>query len=200
MITNEIIASFSKCQYKSYLKFKQETGNKTEYEILEDEILNLYRKRFYAELQRNSRNRILSTFDFRKKFQLTELSYAFETVIQSKEFSINFDALEISPQESYPNKISYIPILVSPKEKVSRLEKISFVINCLIFSELQHITIEFGKIIYGSNLKSTKIKLKTYSKEAQKTLQELKKIVNSEDVPRFFQKEKSIDEYSRKVW
>ena len=123
----------------------------------------------------------------RKKFQITELSYAFEPVIQSKEFRIKFDALEIYPQESSLSNISYIPILVSPKEKVSRLEKITFVASCLIFSELQNITLEFGKIIYGCNLKSTKVKLETYSKEARKTLQKLKKIVNGEDVPRFFQ-------------
>ena len=187
MITNEIIESFLKCKYKSYLKFKNEAGNKTEYELLENELFNLYKKKFHDNIQLNSKFQILPILDFRKKNQIKALSYAIGPSVQSKEFEIAFDALEISPHKPSSRKLFYIPISISPKEKISKHERLFLVVNCLIFSKLKSISLEFGKIIYGCSLKSTKINLKTYSKEAQKILRELRKTVSDENAPRFFQ-------------
>jgi predicted RecB family nuclease len=130
---------------------------------------------------------LLPACDFQKKIQSADgLSYVIAPSVQSKEYNISFDAVEISRQTSSAKTVSHIPITISPKENVSQHEKLSFVVTCLIVSQLQHATFEFGKIIYGAQSKSLKLRLLTYSHEAQKILRALRKILYDENVPRFY--------------
>ena len=66
MISNEVIDSFLKCDYKSYLQFKNSIGSKTEYEQLEVEFRELYRNQYYKNLRANPENQIFSVDDFQK--------------------------------------------------------------------------------------------------------------------------------------
>jgi len=186
MITNEVINSFLQCKYKSYLKFNNEFGNKTDYELLENELFELYREKFYAKLHANPHIHILSTCDFRKNIHVENVSYAIKPSVKVQEYKLSFDAVEISPQISSLRQPSYIPIVVSPKKIVSKRERLSIAIICLLVSQLQRITLEFGQLIYGCQLKSIKLRLPAYSTEARKIFRELHKTVNSENAPRFY--------------
>ena len=185
MITNKIIDSFLRCDYKSYLQFNNTIGSKTEYELLEDELRDLYKNKFYQKLRESPENQILSVDNLQKTIQVEKNAFIIAPTWQSKQFHISFDALELLPNKSSSGKLTYIPISISPQEKVSKLEKLSFVIKCLILEE-HGIKPEFGKIIYGCNLKSTKIKISSYLQEAKKKLNELINTVNSSEAPRFF--------------
>ena len=186
MITNKVIDSFLRCDYKSYLQFNNATGYKREYELLEDELWDLYKNKFYKKLQANPKNQILPADDFQTKIQVERISFVIAPTWQSNKFNIGFDILELVPDNSSSGKITYIPISISPKERVSQLEKLSFVIKCLILKD-HGIKPEFGKIIYGCGLKSTKINISSYLKEAKKKLNELIKTVKSQNAPRFYQ-------------
>ena len=186
MISNEVIDSFLKCDYKSYLQFKNSIGSKTEYEQLEDELRELYRNQYYKKLRANPENQILSLDDLPKTIQTEKKAFVIAPTWQSNQFQISFDALELVPSNSSSGKVTYIPISISPQDKVSKLEKLSFVIKCLILKD-HSISPEFGKIIYGRDLKSTKIKISSYLQEARKKLKELINTVNSSEAPRFFQ-------------
>jgi len=186
-ITNKVIESFLQCKYKSYLQFNNESGIKTDYELVQNEITESFKKRFSEKLHTASHIRLLSTFDFQKKIQCADgLTYVIAPSVQSKEYKINFDAVEISLQTSSTKIISHIPITISPKGNVSKCEKLSFAVTCLIVSQLQHTTFEFGKIIYGVQSKSVKLLLSTYLSEAQRILRSLRKTVHSENAPRFY--------------
>ena len=186
MITNEIIDSFLRCDYKSYQQFNNTIGCKTEYELLEGELRELYRKKFCNKLREPPENQIFSVDDFQKEIQVERTAFIIAPIWQSNQFYIGFDALELFPNKSLSGKVTYAPISISPKEKVSKLEKLSFVIKCLILEE-HDIRPEFGKIIYGCDLKSTKIKISSYLQEAKKKLKELINTVNRSEAPRFFQ-------------
>ena len=165
MITNEIIDSFLRCDYKSYLQFKNTIGCKTEYELLEDELRDLYKNKFSKKLQANPENQILPVYDFHKKIQVERVAFVIAPTWKSDQFNIGFDILELVPDNSSSGKFIYIPISISPNERVSKLEKLSFVIKCLILED-HGIKPEFGKIIYGCALKSTRINIASYLKEA----------------------------------
>ena len=158
MITNEIIDSFLRCDYKSYLQFNNTIGCKTEYEVLEGELRELYKNKFYKKLRANPENQILSVYDFRKKIQVEGIAFVIAPTWQSHQFHIGFDTLELFPNNSSSRKVTYIPISISPKERVSKLDKLSFVIKCLVLED-HGIRPEFGKIVYGCDLKSTKINI-----------------------------------------
>ena len=186
MITNEIIDSFLRCDYKSYQQFNNTIGCKSEYELLEGELRDLYRKKFCNKLRERPENQIFSVASHQQKIQVENIAFIIAPTWQSNQFYIGFDALELLPNKSSSEKLTYIPISISPNERVSKLEKLSFVIKCLILED-HGIRPEFGKIIYGCDLKSTKIKISSYIQEAKKKLNELIKTVKSSEAPRFFQ-------------
>lgn len=187
MITNEIIESFLRCDYKGYLKFNNETGSETEYELLEKDILNLYKNKFYERLQAETGNQILSVFNLQEKIEIKYLTFVIEPLFKSEQFNISFEALEIIPNKISSGKLSYTPIIISQNEKISQIEKLSLVIRCLILKELQGILPEFGKIVYGCHLKSTKVAIKTYLQEAKNKLNELIETITNSKAPRFYQ-------------
>jgi predicted RecB family nuclease len=162
-------------------------GNITEFENLESDLLKKNRKEYFDRICSKYReDQILRKFDFKKKKQIKNKCYYIEPLLIRKQFNIRFDALEIIPDKSFPNKISYIPISVSPKEKVLKTEKLSLSIKHLILMEFYNFTPEHGRIIYGKDLKSTRIAFKTYEKESRKLLKELTKIINNDDAPIFY--------------
>src|SRR5262249_4499106 len=81
----------------------------------------------------------------------------------------------------------YIPIMVSPKEKISNTEKVLLSSICLILYELKGIDSDFAKIVYGYNLKSEKVNINVYLKEAKVILRELLSTVKNETSPHFYQ-------------
>ena len=184
-INNDIIESFLRCDYKSYLKCNNTFGCKTEYELIESELRDKYKNKFYKNIRSYPENQILTVYDFRKKVHVEKPTFIISPIWQSKQFNIVFDALEILPNYSSPENITYIPITISPKENVKKLEKLNFVIKCLILENFGIIP-EFGKIIYGRELKCSNIKLITHLQEAEKKLNELIKTINGPEAPRFY--------------
>jgi len=187
MITNAVIQSFLLCQYKAYLKFHQQSGNPSEYEQLEQELSKLHKASFYQELQSKcNEEQILHEVSFKQKTQFTQPTYVLKQCFQSDEHVITVDIIEIVPHKEFPQQCSYLPIEIIPKGKVSKYEKLTLAIKCLILSQSHHVSFEAAKIIYGRQLKATKILLTTYTEEARKLLRDLKKIVKNEKEPRFY--------------
>ena len=177
MITNEIIDSFLRCDYKSHLQFNDKIGSKTEYELLENQLRDLYKNKFYQKLRESPENQILSVDNLQKTIQVEKITFIIAPTWESNQFHVSFDALELLPNKSSSGKLTYILISISPKEKVSKLEKLSFVIKCLILED-HGIRPEFGKIIYGCDLKYTKIKRRSRLKNFS-TSHDIKVIKNT---------------------
>lgn len=189
MITHHIIESFLKCPYKAYRFFHNEEGRPTEYERLGEELLDMYRADFYVQLHaRYDESQVLRGVRFEKKLAIIDTTYILEPVFRSEEVRIRFDALEIALHKKLPSKLVYLPIEVIPNEKVSKPDKLVLAVKCLLLTQAQRrVTPEFGKIVYGRALNSTKVKLAVYAKEARKVLKDLNKTLQSNDPPRFFQ-------------
>jgi len=188
VITNEVIRSFLDCPYKSFLKFHHKSGDKTEFERLECELLNDTKTKFRKSLQTSlHEHQILQQIPEGKGNQLVETQYVIEPLFQSNDYTINFDVIEISPDKQSSGEFSYVPIEVVAKEAVSKLDKLSFAIKSHIISQIQQCTPEFGKIVYGRNLKTIKIHISDYLKEVKRVLKKLIKTISSKEAPRFFQ-------------
>ncbi len=141
MITNEIIKNFLNCPYKAFLKFNHKSGDVTEFEQLECELLNRSRVEFHKKLQSKlSEHQIVHQAPGIKEYNVTEAIYILHPAFQTKEFSISFDAINAFPNHQPLNKVLYVPIEVITKETVSKIEKLVFAIKCFIWSEIQKIT------------------------------------------------------------
>ena len=188
IINNEIIQTFLNCSYKAFLKYNNTAGIKTEYELLESELLETYKTSFFNKLRsKSNKTQLLEVFEPDTKCQSLKSTYVIEPVFKSNEFFIKFDSIEINPPKDPRSNNLYTVISISPKEIISKSEKLILSIKGIILRDFHAIDLEYCKIFYGRNLKSTKFALKTYMKEANKLLKELSKTVRNADAPNFSQ-------------
>ena len=189
MINNEIIESYLYCKYKAYRKLNNEYGIKTEYEELErNELLEL-KKRYYTQLkEKYGENSLFNDYRFGKKSRVSRYDFLVEPYLKTDQFQISFDAIEKLNDEKFPSKNSHIPIIIIPKEKISKRDKISLCVRCIILSELFGVNYLHGRIVYGPNLSSTKFKIEPFLTEAKRILVELQKISRGESTPLIFHK------------
>jgi len=187
VINDDVIHSFLNCSYKGFLKYNNEVGNKTDYELLEYELLKINKRNYFNKLREKSNEiQILEGSKAKNKIQSQKLTYLIEPIFQSNKFLINFDAIEINPIQDSNVNPSYTAISISPKEIILKVEKLLLIMKCLLLESSYDIIPKYGKIIYGKNLRSTKFALKTFYREINKLIKEFTKIINNENAPRFY--------------
>lgn len=185
MITNIIIKSFLQCKHKGYLLLHNISGIKTDYELVQNEITESYKEKYFNYLKTDSQMQLLPTFDFGKKNSFNKNSYVIIPSIKSSKYKIMFDVVEITIKPS-TKEVFITPTMISPNGKVSQLEKFSLAISCIILSNAYNITVKFGKIVYESELKSLKFHVSTYRNKAEKIIREMGKVLHNQNHPRFF--------------
>jgi predicted RecB family nuclease len=189
MINDEIIESLLNCKYKAYRKLNSEHGIKKEFELLQREQLSSCKTEFYNRLlEKHSEKNLLRCFKFENNLRFPKVNFLIQPTLNTETFQVGFDAVEIIPNKNYASKKLYIPISISPKERFSKIDKLSLAIKCVILSQVCEIDYEFGRIIYGSELKTLKFKIEPLLTEAKKILTELHKISSSESLPFIYQK------------
>jgi len=189
MINDKIIGSYLSCKSKAYRKFNNEQGIKTEFEILQEEQLSMCKTEFYNRLlEKYGENNLLKGYNFRKNRRIPRTDVIIQPTLYTEAYQISFDAIEIIPDKKSNSKKMKIPILISPKEKISKIEKLSIAIKCVILSKVCGIDYEFGRIIYGPEFKTLKFKIEPFLMEAKRNLDELNRILKEELKPMLFQK------------
>lgn len=160
-IDDEIIRSFLNCRYKAFLKFNNKVGYKSEYELLEYELSKKCKENFLNKLfVKPDKIQLIKKFEPEKKIKYQVLSYIIEPIIQSNEFLFKFDAIEINPSKDPNEDPLYVPISISPKEKLLNIEKLLLIVKSRLLADLNGKAPEYAKIIHGKNLKSKKFKIK----------------------------------------
>lgn len=177
-ITKGIIEDHLHCRYKGYLKNNGIEGKKTEYEILRNELREKYLSDYRKELNRTTdtcydSTRKLTVKDFQKGYD-----YIFNGTIKLDNISFRIDALKKVHFKNKKTKLAYIPILFSANEKFSKIDK--ELISCVSYLLGTQITVPaYGKIIYGKNLQSSKVKVGGYISGIKEVIKE----INSDSEP-----------------
>src|SRR5438128_12307335 len=80
----KIINSFLNCSYKAFLAYHNELGIKTEYELLELELLQKYKGNFFNKLHGNPDEiHVLKSFESMNDIESQKLIYIIDPVFQS---------------------------------------------------------------------------------------------------------------------
>ena len=189
MINNEIIESYLNCKYKAYRKLNNEQGIKTEFELLQDEKLSACKTKFYdCFLEEHGKNKLLECFKFGDNGSISKVNVLIQPTLNTDTYRLSFDAIEIVTNKKSPSRKLHIPIIITSKERFSKKEKLSIAIKCVILSKTCGVEYEFGKIIYGSDLKTVKFKIEPFITEAKRALNELHIISKGTSQPLIFYK------------
>ncbi len=187
IITDKLIESWLYCKYKSSLILNKENGQKSEYELVNNRLYKIYKDKYleHITLSYHEGQIVNSVFPIDIKAQRIS-KIIMNPEVQGNGFSITFDAIEISNSGAARNKFNYIPISVTPKERIAKNEKVSLMVKTILLNRVANQMVDVGKIIYGKELRKSSVKIKDYKRTAQKVLDEFGIFMKGNDRPVIF--------------
>jgi predicted RecB family nuclease len=176
-ITNDIILSFIHCPYKAYRKSKSENGKMSDFEELFNELAYSQKTQFADILI--TENKLINTKPEENKSNFTT-GFIVGQKFSNTNIEIILDVVEFIEK----NKI--IPILITPFEKVTRIDKMFIAFQATFLQSEFHFQVEHCKIVFGKNHKQTKFQLDTFTKAVKKNNNEINKILTQSNPPVFY--------------
>ena len=86
MLSNEIIHFFLNCKFRAYQQYKGFNGKIHGYETLQNDLLDIYQKRYYKQLQ-TSKIPILDSLGSKKKLNFEKKAIVKEVIFKSEKNS-----------------------------------------------------------------------------------------------------------------
>ncbi|MEO8149770.1 MAG: TM0106 family RecB-like putative nuclease [Bacteroidia bacterium] len=171
-VNNEILNNFIRCQYKAYLKNKQQTGIISDYEIL------------YKQLKQTQKNNFEKTLFDKLIFSNT----TFENIIPKEGVALNLkfenENIDLTLDGiEFISKKNIIPIFITPFEKVTKTDKLFLALQASYIQNEFNLQVESCKVVFGKNIRQTKFKLSSFTKTIKKTIGELNKILSDSSEP-----------------
>jgi len=97
LVTNDILYSFINCQYKAFLKGKQQLGNNSDYQILYTKLKQIQTDNF--EKQFSTKRGFSKNISFDKLFN--KESYALNVKFLNENIDISLDGIEFSGKKIF---------------------------------------------------------------------------------------------------
>ncbi len=185
-ITREHIENYLQCEYKAYLQRARIIGNKTEYELFFHDIQKKHTSQFVQKFLQSS-EKCLSAEEIEIDTDILKKQYnaIINGSIVVNDFHVRVEVLQKVTIPSKLGDFSYVPLISSYKEKLTRNEKISLTIIDLLLEEKQGYKAVYGKIVHGRKCKSTKVHFKAFRGEASKVLLDIKSLWTEHIEPSF---------------
>jgi predicted RecB family nuclease len=173
-ISDEIFRAFLDCETKSYLKFLGQQEQENEYILWRRNRLDTYRQKCKEKL-RITHNQTDCLFDTEIPNNLNESNYHLivNCTVKTQNRIAHIDALEQKVDSKNRGKGSFYPIRFVPNEKVNKFDKLQVAFDALVLSSASDNVSVFGKIMYGSQLKTTKVDLSSLLVTTKSTIRNM---------------------------
>ena len=159
LLSNRLFCDFLHCPCKAHLILSASPAPRSDFELMLDRQQTDYRRIADNHLSQSVPKsetcwQPLSLPDAIKHGHALIIDA--DTAVQN--MTCHFDALLRISIDSTPNQ--YIPILYVPAEKVARQHKLLLAFLALILGDVQGNVVQFGKIVHGSALTTTRLSLR----------------------------------------
>jgi CRISPR/Cas system-associated exonuclease Cas4 (RecB family) len=167
IINNEILKASVHCHYKAYLKGQDIQSVKSDFEIIFNKLSELQNQKYFTKkhIQKELKSRL---YNKRKQYELNQVHIY--TVFKNSNINIELDGICFLKK----NKVQ--PILISPYEKVTKTDRLIITLQSYFIEKEFNFIVDSAKIVFGKQLKETKLKLPSSLKEIRKTLSILTKL------------------------
>lgn len=186
-ITSQIFSDYLNCEYKAYLKTTGKDETITDFQSLNNEILQSvrqqYRERFCENLTSFFGDPVAKTSILSQTLK-NGFEKIFNASIENKELETQIDVIEKISCVSSSKDFSYIPISILPNYRVSRNDKLLLAFSGLVLSDLQNKEVEIGKIFYGYPLKFLTVNLKPLISDVLSIINDIRKSLVEKKVPK----------------
>ena len=168
-VTNAIFESYHYCKYKAWLQLHAHFGNKTEFELLDNDLRKKQKDICFEHyLSEFTNHESVIKKQFNQRYFNEGEKIILTPFIKDDNYYFNIFALEKIINVSNKDSLYYTPILLNHNEKILKVNLEKLAIISILMGRIQNKVPEYGKIIYGSNNKIKKVRIETHLKQAQK--------------------------------
>ena len=179
-ITKEVFENFVVCPYKAYLTSKNESGHKTEHEIISRNVNGLY---CIKALKRHfPKQNAISEFPI-DDFSLKDGHKILPRASVNSQDLFSCCTVERIPKYSDLGSFSYIPIRFTPKENLSKEDKLAMAFDGFILGNMQSRFPSHGKIVHGKNFKIKRVEIESYFPRVKGIISEIRKFSSTKEAP-----------------
>lgn len=170
-ITENLLRNYLRCPYKAHLLLKEEFGQTSDYEILQNELQSAYVQKVCGNDidDGNLPNPIFfvrSSGVNRKLLRGVQLAH--------EDISVECDGIFKNISESSPRGSYYSPLIFSHKNKILKENRYILAFRAWILEKTHDRRIEFGEMIYGNPHKRSKIKISKHINEIGRLIGQLR--------------------------
>ncbi len=171
-ITKEIFLSFLACPYKAYLLLKGESGNKSEYEVLFKEM----KEKYCADGLKKFSVKQASLEMIRDTNLKNKNGVVYQAPIGQQDVHSDSCIMERVRGGSEFGRFHYIPVIFTPKQKLSQEDRLEIAYDGFILKTLQSRRPEYGKVFCGDSFKTTKLRIGSQIEKVKNIVAKIKKI------------------------
>jgi CRISPR/Cas system-associated exonuclease Cas4 (RecB family) len=171
-----------------FMKVHDILGIKSDYEILQLELLERYKTSYQAVLRGDILTGEITKLESVREKQdlITETTHVMRPTYQTPEYNIYFDSITILPRIKDSLESTCVLVDIVSRSTASDVDKLLLATKALILSRNHVINTDRGRIICGESLKPITIKLTKYLSLATAVLDEIEQLINAHDAPKFY--------------
>jgi predicted RecB family nuclease len=171
-ITEQLIQSFLRCPYKLHLLLKGAVGQKSDYEILQDDLCSAYFSNV-LQIDHGQPSIAKSRCSSKRMNLITGVHVAYADLSSFFQITAANDGISLL------GGFYYSPVVVTHKNKIVKEDKALLAFRGLILERMQNRSPEYGLIIYGDPCKITKVKLAKHIIEIRRTIERVKAVIKA---------------------
>jgi predicted RecB family nuclease len=171
-ITKEIFKSFLVCPYKVYLLLKGDSGNKSEYEVVLKEI----KEKYCAEALKKLSVKHVSVERIRGANLKGRGGVVYQTSIGQHSVYSDFCIMERVRGASALGTFYYVPMIFTPKERLSKEDMIEAAYDGFVLGSLQSRRPEYAKVVHGDGFRTTRLRMGSQIEKVKNIIVKIKKL------------------------
>lgn len=172
-INNDILHDYVYCQYKAFLKSKNQEGILSEYQLLYNQLNQNQKLQFEKTL---SENKILICNNSAFENKISKDGISINLKFTNTNIDLILDGIEFAND-------SFIPIFITPFENITKYDKQFIILQSYYIKNEFSIHVDSCKVIYGKLQKQTKYKLSLSIRSIKKSINDLNRIISDSVEP-----------------
>ena len=150
-ITEHIFQSFVRCPHKAHLLLKGTVGQKSDYEILQDDLHNAYiSDMLWTDNDQPSCHRRSTSSTSNSRSSSLDEKLITNVQVAYGELSSFCEIVVKNNGNSSLGQFYYSPVVITHKNKISKEDRALLAFRGLILERMQNRSLEYGLIIYGN--------------------------------------------------
>ena len=183
-ITQDVIESYVHCRYKSYLKLAGEQGGLSDYEQLMRESRERVRLAGIKKLLlQHKESEMLRGCIVTPAVLKRGVPLLLDATVETKEFSLRFDALQRVAGSSRLGNFHYVPMLFHEAERPARKPRALLELLGLVLETVQGRQPRWGVLVHGQACEVARLRLRPNVEQVRRVMEEMQTIQGAATPP-----------------